>query len=909
MQRLLAAALCCLAFSATAENALRVLVLASYHPGLPWTEGQLAGLRDTLAASPGAPELLVEYLDSKRMPLAPAYVDRLRATLAYKYGEQKLAAVVAQDDDALDFVLAERRPGGLLRDLPVVFSGVSSQRQGALAALPGITGVFDDADVAANVTLLRKIRPGLSRVVFVHDHSRTGRAQAALVKTLAPQFPGVAFEFLSGLPARDIQSRLAALDAGAAVIQLTFNLDGDGNVYTHEQASRLWAEASSVPVLVKEDVMLVPRVLGGLLVSSRRQGEMAAKALLRVLDGQDPGSLPMIVSPTDPIFNFDQIRRFGIDPALLPPGSDVRGQPKSLRETHPREFWLGTGLLGALLVVIALGVALTLRARKARLLAADSERSHRELINATNEAIFIHAPDGTLLDVNERFVSMYGYTRSELARLSLSQLSEGVAPYAAEDARQWLFRAMNDGPQLFEWRARRASGALFWVEVALRRAEINGQVRLVAAVRDITLRKETAAALRASEERYSLILQHSPVGIVYFGTDWVITFCNERFAEILDTSVERVIGLDLRQLRDNASLAACSEALAGRNGHYEGPCSATSSAHRMWVDVRTAPLFDETGSVFGAIAIVEDISGRVKAELALRSLNEELELHVAARTAELSGANEDLRQAMKRIVQSEKLASLGSLVAGVAHELNTPLGNARTVASTLADHVQNFRAEMAGGGLRRSTLEAFLAASEDAASLLERNLARAAELIGNFKQVAVDQTSMRRRRFDLRQVVEEVLSTLQPKLKRQPHRIEVNVPAGLVLDSYPGPLEQIITNFVLNSLIHGLAERDKGLISIAARIEVENVVVDYADDGVGMSETAAARAFDPFYTTRLGQGGSGLGLYIVHNLVTGALAGSINLNTAPGKGVQFTLVLPLAAPVVASEAAEVPAVA
>ena len=125
------------------------------------------------------------------------------------------------------------------------------------------------------------------------------------------------------------------------------------------------------------------------------------------------------------------------------------------------------------------------------------------------------------------------------------------------------------------------------------------------------------------------------------------------------------------------------------------------------------------------------------------------------RTAALSAANEDLRRAMKRIAQSEKLASLGSLVAGVAHELNTPLGNARTVASTMHDHVRDLRAGMQHGGLRRSVLEGFLDASDEAAGMLERNLARAAELIGNFKQVAVDQTSMRRRRFDLRQVCEE----------------------------------------------------------------------------------------------------------------------------------------------------------
>lgn len=880
---------------AAAESPPKILVLTSYHAGLAWTDGQLSGLREGLRGAADAPELFVEYLDTKRVPLTPSYAETWRRMLAYKYGVQKFAAVVAQDDDALDFVLSERRPGGMLHGLPVVFSGITGQRQADLERLPAITGYFDDADIAANVTLLRKLRPGLSRVVFVHDHSRTGRGQAELVKTLAPQFPGLAFEFLSDMPARDVQARLAALDPGAGVILLTFNIDSEGVVYTHEQASKLWAEAAPVPVLVKEDVMMAPGVLGGLVVSSRHQGELSAKALLRVLDGADARSLPMAGGIVDPMFHYDQLRRFGIDPDLLPDGSELRGRQLSLYYTHPREFWLIIGLLSALLLVTLLGYALVHRARQERRLAADSERSYRELINSTNEAIFIHATDGSLVDVNDRFAAMYGYSRDELWHLSVAQLSEGNPPYAPENSRQWLMRALNEGPQLFEWHARRANGSLFWVEVALRRAEIAGELRLVAAVRDISSRKEAEAALRSSEERYALILRNSPVGIVNFGTDWVITFCNDRFAEILGTTAERVVGLDIQTLYDRSPLPACGEALAGRNGHYQGPYVATTSSLSIWVDLRTAPLLDEAGVVLGAIAIVEDVSARVEAETALRALNEELEQRVAARTAELSGANEDLRRAMKQIAQSEKLASLGSLVAGVAHELNTPLGNARTVASTLHDHVREFRKEMAGG-LRRSTLEGLLTASDDATMLLERNLERAAQLIGNFKQVAVDQTSMRRRRFDLRQVIDEVLTTLQPKLRKQPHRMVIEVPDGVLVDSYPGPLEQVLTNFVLNSLVHGLAGCEGGVMTIAARADAEQVVIDYGDNGVGMDEKAAAKAFDPFYTTRLGQGGSGLGLYIVHNLVTGALAGSITLTTSPGQGVRFRLVLPLVAP-------------
>ena len=256
-----------------------------------------------------------------------------------------------------------------------------------------------------------------------------------------------------------------------------------------------------------------------------------------------------------------------------------------------------------------------------------------------------------------------------------------------------------------------------------------------------------------------------------------------------------------------------------------------------------------------------------------------------------------LERATNQLVQSEKLASLGRLVAGVAHELNTPLGNSLMVASALCSRIEEFARQVGEGLLRKQTLLDFVDHCRNAATLLQRNSRRAADLIGNFKQVAVDQTSMRRRRFDLRQAIEEVLSTLQPKLKYSGHRVDVTVPTGIVLDSYPGPIEQIIANLLANSLLHGFEGVAAGTIRISADVQAgECVALSYSDNGIGIGETDAKRVFDPFFTTKLGSGGSGLGLYIVYNLTTAILGGSITLTSKPGQGVHFELLLPLVAP-------------
>ncbi|MCV2364200.1 hypothetical protein LNV23_12170 [Paucibacter sp. DJ1R-11] len=255
-----------------------------------------------------------------------------------------------------------------------------------------------------------------------------------------------------------------------------------------------------------------------------------------------------------------------------------------------------------------------------------------------------------------------------------------------------------------------------------------------------------------------------------------------------------------------------------------------------------------------------------------------------------------LQEAQDELVESEKLASLGALVAGVAHELNTPLGVAVAVSSGLGDKLRRFEAELAAGPLRRSMLDGLLADLHEATPLMERNLARAAEMVRSFKQVAVDRSGMQRRCFDLAGMVDELLASLRPVYGRQGRELLNALPAGLVLDSYPGALGQVLSNLIANAVLHGLQE-GPGRVSLYLLSSGESAVeLCISDDGVGMNPEVQARAFDPFFTTRMGQGGSGLGLPIVRNLVMGVLGGRIRLTSSPGAGTRVLLSLPRNAP-------------
>ncbi|HSV51979.1 MAG TPA: ATP-binding protein [Burkholderiaceae bacterium] len=316
-----------------------------------------------------------------------------------------------------------------------------------------------------------------------------------------------------------------------------------------------------------------------------------------------------------------------------------------------------------------------------------------------------------------------------------------------------------------------------------------------------------------------------------------------------------------------------------------------------------AEIIEQDGQAL-VMAVLTDVTERKRIEAEIRKLNEELELRVAQRTAELEHSNAELSTALQtlrhtqdELVQSEKLAALGGLVAGVAHELNTPVGNAMMVASSLHDRTREFEKVVVQGELRRSALDRFVADSLEATELVQRSLHRAADLVQSFKQVAVDQSSERWRRFQLHLVVHEVVDTLRPNLRKQPLQIEIDIPKDLILDSFPGPLGQVVINLVMNSVNHAFEGRAQGCIRLVGRrLDAQHIELLCIDDGVGIPPEVQSRIFDPFFTTKLGRGGSGLGLSIVYQLVTQVLGGQVTVKSTPGVGTTFTLRLPVTVP-------------
>jgi PAS domain S-box-containing protein len=388
-----------------------------------------------------------------------------------------------------------------------------------------------------------------------------------------------------------------------------------------------------------------------------------------------------------------------------------------------------------------------------------------------------------------------------------------------------------------------------------------------------------------------LIYDTAPIGLAYLSPDCRYLQINQRLTEICGISIEGHLG---RTVRDCVpalapavegivrSIMETGEPVTGIEVYGQRP---GHNDERCWI-THWHPQRGPNGNIVGVNVAAEEITDRKRSEREIR----------AARDA-AEKALHQLQETQASLIEAEKLAALGRLVAGVAHEINSPVGTSLTVASVLERKCADFAVEAARGKLKRSSLNDFIEVVESASSLLVSNLNRAAELVQSFRQVAVDRGYSDRREFDLGELTEQVLLNLRPALRRNNLTLTVDGEPDLVMNSYPGPYGQVLTNLFVNSVAHAFPDGKGGAIAIRLRASgMDRVEIRFTDDGCGMSPDVRRQAFDPFFTTSRDNGRIGLGLHIVYNIVVNRLGGELHLDSAPGEGTILRMTLPRAAP-------------
>jgi len=432
---------------------------------------------------------------------------------------------------------------------------------------------------------------------------------------------------------------------------------------------------------------------------------------------------------------------------------------------------------------------------------------------------------------------------------------------------------------------------------------------IAALVVTLQRRREMAVRLRATLEELRALQDSAVVGIGLFSHGHIVR-CNRGLEEMLGYPHGVLAGSPVSGLVPARGDDPFQCAAGGQRAYAELELVRRDGAS-LWCMVN-GRMLDPEEPEKGSVWVLADISDRRKTEAALvesrsgleRSLRElaQQKAHAEQAHREMSGMVQTLQQAQATLITSEKMAALGALVAGIAHELNTPIGNSLLTATALADMVTVFERQLAEGGVRRSVLDAHLHDAKTACNIIAASLGKAADLITSFKQVAVDQTSDQRRRFALDGVLRDTLATYAAQLRRSNCEVRVDVPASLEFDSYPGSVSQVISNLINNAMLHAFEGRDHGIITITARaldegpLESGSAELRFADNGVGMNSRTLNQVYDPFFTTKMGQGGSGLGMNIVYNIVTGVLKGTIRIDSTPDQGTTVIITLPRQVP-------------
>ena len=567
-------------------------------------------------------------------------------------------------------------------------------------------------------------------------------------------------------------------------------------------------------------------------------------------------------------------------------------------------------LVVAVLVGAALGYLAALTGRRRRAAAADqageaarrslaerryavAEESYRKLFDSSIDGIYVTTPEGRLLNANPALARMMGYDTAQELIEGATDIANTI--YLDPSVRtEYQERMARDGMvREFEYQVLQRDGTVLWLSDSATtvRDEAGNVVRYEGVVRDITNQKRAEDEVAEGRRRLQEVIDTVPAVINVKDMQLRYVLMYRYMASIFNIEPEDAIGRTTTDIMSRYGAQKTDEndrrvLDAGKElGFYEEEYVDSSGTMRQWL-VNKLPLRGSDGEIKQIVTVALDIGERKRSEQEMRKAKDAAE-----------AALQHLRETQNSLIEAEKLAALGRLVAGVAHEVNNPVGISLTVASSLERKAAMFAEEVARGNLRRSSLNDFVETSRSAASQLVGNLNRAAELIQSFKQVAADRSYSDQRTFNLADLTDQVVMSLRPGIRKQNLTLNVECEPGLVMNSYPGPYGQVLTNLFLNSVAHAFPGGAAGEVNIKVRsFGADHVEVLYTDNGCGMTPDIRRRAFDPFFTTRRDEGGTGLGLHIVYSIVTSRLGGQIHLESEPTKGTRVQMILPRNAP-------------
>ncbi len=503
--------------------------------------------------------------------------------------------------------------------------------------------------------------------------------------------------------------------------------------------------------------------------------------------------------------------------------------------------------------------------------------------------------DGVFVDCNQSMLDLVGVEKKSqflgLTPFDFSPEYQFDGQTSVEKGMEYITQCYQEGSVRFEWIHQKSSGEPFWSEVIITKMTVAGEIVIHANWRDISEKKDLELKLAEQKAIFETLFNDSMDALSIFDGQRY-TDCNKAFLHMFGfDNKQQVIGLHPKDISPqfqadgsaskDVALAMIQKASEQGSARFEWVHKKVDGTH-FWTEVIISKV--KLNGVDSIHAIIRDISEKKALELELYKRNAELDQS----NIELEHMVENLKLTQNKLVESEKMASLGSLVAGVAHEINTPVGVGLMGISQFIDETNAIRKRYQNGELTETMFEEFLTCAAELSEIVNKNLARTAHLVRSFKQIAVDQTSEEDRTINLKEYIDEVVFSLGSVIRKAKVTVSIDCANDFIVVTNPGLISQVLTNLIVNSINHGFSHRGSGAVEIAVREDAKTrFVLTYKDDGKGISKDNLPKIFDPFFTTNRAEGGTGLGLNVTYNIVKNALDGSIECHSEPEKGVEF----------------------
>jgi PAS domain S-box-containing protein len=606
-----------------------ILILNSYHPGYAWSDDEQAGIIDVLRAKDESWLPVIEYLDLKRLPDG-RHLAKFKQLFRSKYQNKKFSVVIAMDNPALEFAINNQTE--LFRNAPIVFCGINDYKPSLLKGHPDVTGIAEFLDIPGTIEAMLLLHPAAREIFVTHDYTVTGLAVRKELEALVPRFGAkVRFRFTDPLTMEELLKELGRLPKDSLVLDIAFLTDKSYRTFGVTETSKLFYEHSPVPIYSTFEQRLGFGIVGGKLLSARIHGTNAARIALRVLAGEKASAIPVVLeSHSQFMFDYKVISRFGIPLSALPEGSMVINKPVSFYAAHRVVFQTGLGVIGILIIVISLLTINIIQRRRSAIALRASEAKYYDLYeNAPDMYLSVDAKTATIIECNNTLVHMIGYAKEEILGRSVFEMYH---PDCGEEAKRVFQQFAATGEvRDAELTISCKDGSIIYVSLntsAVR--DKNGKIIYSRSIwRDITKRKRAGKSLQESEERLRFHTDNSPMAVVEWNTDFIVTQWTGAAEKMFGWSVEETIGKPIMELRmiyeeDIPIVQSVMQRLTdGKSKHVvslnRNYTKKREVIHCEWYN---SVLRDSAGKMISVMSQVLDITSRKQAEEALHRAEE-----------------------------------------------------------------------------------------------------------------------------------------------------------------------------------------------------------------------------------------------------------------------------------------------